>query len=89
MFASLTGFPTKGRLFCSIMMLRTLNGRERTEIPARAATASIRLTDRYEYVLPRKRKKSRVLFVFVPQVCVPALSSNAASVFAFLCPWSS
>jgi len=33
-------------LFCSIRMARRLNGRQRIAIPAGAASASIRMTDR-------------------------------------------
>ena len=65
MYESLTGLPTNGRLFCSTMMLRTLKGRQRSAIPARAATWSARFTARYVYVLPRNRKKSSCLCMVV------------------------
>ena len=55
MYASFTGLPTKGRLFCSSMIERTLNGRQRSATPSRAAISSTRMIDRYEYVLPIAR----------------------------------
>jgi hypothetical protein len=44
--ADFTGFPRKGMLFCSIMMARTENGRQRNATPAALSTASRRMTER-------------------------------------------
>src|SRR5215471_9387241 len=58
MYLIFSGFPRKGILFCSIVICRTLNGRHRTCTPTSATTLSIRMTVRYVYVLPMKKKKS-------------------------------
>src|SRR5215831_8604584 len=58
MYLIFSGFPRKGILFYSIIICRTLNGRHRTCTPTSATTLSIRMTVRYVYVLPMKKKKS-------------------------------
>jgi hypothetical protein len=44
----LTGFPTNGMFFCSIMIARTENGRQRKDTPLASSTDFNRITVRYE-----------------------------------------
>ena len=46
MYCILTSLPANGRLFCSRISVRTLNGSQRSATPAWVASASARLTDR-------------------------------------------